>query len=243
MLTTLPIGFKMEDRLVKEVEIRGMDGYARKIITDVKGGKNPAKVATALIGRCVCVDGKPIGDKLARQMFVVDRNAVIMGIQRESYGDIVNSKYTCSWCRNSFETEDDLSLFECKTGNWQDSIDVTLTRGYVDSENLVHREVTLRFATGIDEELTNHILTQNYQEWCSVILVRLITRFGDLDMSKFAGLGVKVIDSLPVKDIDTLIKAVTENLPGYDLKHDVVCPECGRQSGQTLDMSGFFIPV
>lgn len=245
MKLMLPIGLQMDSVVVRELQVKGMDGFARKIMTDVKASKNPVKVATSLIGHCIQFNGKAIGDKMAQQMFVVDRNAAIMAIQRESYGDTVSARYSCGWCSEIFTIEDDLSQVQCKTldDGWMDSVQVFLETGYADGQGDMHRDVTLRIPTGLDEEVTNYLINKNYGEWCTAVLVRLITKFGDLDMDKFAGLGVKVIDSLPVKDIDKMIKAITQDLPGYDLKHDVVCSNCGRSSEQTLDMSGFFIPA
>lgn len=246
MKMTLPIGLRKSDgTMIKEVEVRELDGYSRKIITDVKGMRNPAKIATGLIGRNITLDGKSIGDSLAQQMFVVDRNAALIGIQRESYGDVVSSHYVCPWCNKGFETEDNLAELECvilPVGEYIETVTVALEKGYTDKTGDEHHTVIMRLPTGLDEEITSHALSQNYGEWCAAMIVRVTKEFGTLDMNKFAGLGVKVVDELTARDIDKLINAISMDLPGYRTSRVVMCTECGRESKQRQDMSRFFMP-
>jgi len=242
---TLPIGVQKDGKTIKSMEVKELDGYARRILTDIKKNKNAAKVVTGLLGHCLMVDGKSIGDVLAQRMFVVDRNAALVALQRESNGDNVVAHYNCVWCNQGFEFEDNLALLDCQIlpeGELLETVTVQLDKGFKDSEDNVHRDVTMRVPTGQDEEVTAHMFLESYQQWCSTIIIRLTTKFGDLDMDKFAGLGVKVIDAISARDIDKLIAAVNTELPGYKTKHDVICANCQKVVTVSQDMSSFFLP-
>lgn len=243
MKVRLPIGFKQGDTIVKEVELREIDGFSRQIIGDKQYRHAQAKLTTALLTYCIEDLGgkKPVEDDI-RAMFVADRNAVMLHLQKLSVGNEVKADYICPWCQAGFSIVEDLLTIEfTEWDSYKDQVSVTLPKGYEDKDGHLHTQVVLALPTGLDEELTGHILRENYGQWCNVLLARQIRKFGDLDMKIFAGLGVKIIQALNAKkEIDLMINAITMDVPGYQIRKEVICKKCGRASDLVLDMSYFF---
>jgi hypothetical protein len=242
MQVRLPIGLKVEDTVVTEIEIKELDGFSRQIIADKELKKNQARLTTALLKHCiVSIGGKAPAEEQIRHMFVTDRNSVIVYLQKHSIGNEIKTRYICPWCEAGFDLVEDLSTLEfTQWEDWKNEIEIDLPKGYTDKDGNTHSQLVLGIPTGYDEEILNSVLARNYGEWCNALIARKVKSFGSLDMNKFSGLGVKIIQALSLKDIDAIIQAMTMNMPGFGIKHVVACSSCGRDSQQILDMSYFF---
>lgn len=238
----LPVGIKINDKVVNTVELNEMDGFSRQVIGDKQFRVNPAKMTTALLKHCLVKlgDVAPTESDI-RNMYMIDRNFLLMQLQLISVGNEVPGKYSCKWCDEGFEVIEDLNNLKFSVSdNFIESVTVDLKRGYKDKEGKLHTNIVLGLPNGIDDEVTSPVLRQNYGEWCNVILARKVRKFGDLDMAKFSGMGVKIMQSLNVKDLDQMVNAITVDLPGYDLRHSLSCKVCGKAESYILDMSSFF---
>lgn len=242
MLVRLPIGLKVGEKTVTEVELKELDGYARQILSDKELRRNAAKLTSAVLKHViVSIDGKPATDTMVREMYTADRNTLMIELQKLSIGNEVKARYSCSWCPEGFEIVEDLSTIEFITEDIPSTeVTVMLPNGYKDKEGNIHTEVTMGLPTGIDEEILAPMLQNNYGTWTNSLIARKITAFGSLDMAKFAGLGIKIVQSLGIKDLDVLIAALVANMPGYQVKHKVICPACAKDTEQILDMQYFF---
>lgn len=242
MLVKLPIGLQAGEKTVTDVEIKELDGFARQILSDKELRRNAAKMTTAVLKHVVVsIDGKPATENQIRTMYTADRNTLMIAVQRASVGDEVKARYSCSWCSEGFEIVEDLSKLEFTT--WENplqEVTVTLPAGYTDVEGTTHADVVLGIPTGLDEEILAPMLQNNYGTWTNSLLARKVKSFGSLDMDKFAGMGIKIIQSLGIKDLDAMIVALLTNMPGYQLKHKVMCPACAKETEQILDMQYFF---
>lgn len=242
MLVRLPIGLQVEEKIVTEVEIKELDGFARQILSDKELRRNAAKLTSAVLKHVlVSIDGKPATENMVREMYTADRNTLMIDLQKLSIGNEVKARYNCSWCPEGFEVIEDLSELEFIAEDvHQSDITVMLPNGYKDKDGNIHTEVTMGLPTGIDEEILAPMLQNNYGTWTNSLIARKITAFGSLDMAKFAGLGIKIVQSLGIKDLDVMISALVMNMPGYQVKHKVICPACAKDTEQVLDMQYFF---
>jgi len=242
MIVRLPVGIKIGETFVKEVTLKPLDGFSRQIIMNPEYKSAPAKMTNVLLQHCIqeIAGAKPTEEQI-RNMFTADRNALMMYLQKISVGNEVKARYICSWCNEGAETVENLdSINFTEWDEPKSTIDLELKTGYTDKDGVCHKQVTLEIPTGIDEEIAGHYLRSNYGEWCNVMIARKIVKFGTLDMRQFAGLGIKIVQTLNVKDIDYMIESLTVKLPGFVLKHDIVCSMCGRVSSHILDMTYFF---
>ena len=101
----------------------------------------------------------------------------------------------------------------------------TLPKGYVDSEGVIHRDGTMRLATGMDEiaPLRDPRVKSNQAYLTIVILSRVITRLGAL-----AEVNTNVVESLFTADLAYLQDFYRQvNSEGSD-QRTVTCPECGH---------------
>jgi hypothetical protein len=114
----------------------------------------------------------------------------------------------------------------------QTEFDFVLPRGYVDSEGVVHREGTMRLATARDELLPLYDgRVKERPEYLSVVLLaRVITRLGDVDVSDW------VIEHLFASDLAFLQDLYRRvNQEGHT-RAELTCPAC--QHAFSVDVSG-----
>lgn len=243
----LPLGLKYGDseEVIQFAQVRSIDGISRSILTDRTLADNPPKMMNKLFLHNVLKLGEqaPSEDMLA-SLFTPDRNAIMLQLQVLSYGNEYTSRYRCEWCQKIFEVEEDLNSLEYTSwqpDEWTNEVEVELTDGWTDKEGNVHKDVTLRIPTGKVEKQTFRLLNQNYGKWCIKMIHLQAVKFGTLRMDVFRGIGDKVAEELEAPDIDKLIFALSEGLPGYKSRHDVRCTHCGANQHLPQDMSRFFV--
>lgn len=102
----------------------------------------------------------------------------------------------------------------------------TLPRGYVDENNTVHREGTMRYATAADEILPmkDPRVQQNPGYLSVILLARVITRLGDLP-----AVDTRVIERLFTADL-AYLQDLYQSVNGLEpVKIPAVCPACGKE--------------
>ena len=105
--------------------------------------------------------------------------------------------------------------------------------GYLDSENELHRDGTMRLATAQDEvqPLRDPRVQANPGYLVIILLARVVTRLGDLP-----DVNPRVIEGLYAADLaylEQLYRSINEN--GHS-RLSVVCPHC--EEGFEVEMSG-----
>lgn len=114
----------------------------------------------------------------------------------------------------------------------QTEFDFVLPRGYVDQDGVVHRAGTMRLATARDELLPLYDgRVKERPEYLSVVLLaRVITRLGDVDVTDW------VIEHLFASDLAFLQDLYRRvNQEGHT-RAELSCPACQHEF--TVDVSG-----
>lgn len=112
------------------------------------------------------------------------------------------------------------------TMDFSTEVKFTLPRGYVDENNTVHREGTMRCATAADEILPmkDPRVQQNPGYLSIILLARVITRLGDLTT-----VDTRVIERLFTADL-AYLQDLYQSLNAVEpLKIPAVCPACGKE--------------
>ena len=107
----------------------------------------------------------------------------------------------------------------------QTEFEFTLPKGYVDAEGKLHRQGTMRLATGLDEiaPLRDTRVRNNQAYLTIAILSRVITKLGDL-----TEVNTNVVESLFTGDLAYLQDFYRQiNSEGSE-QRTVTCPECGH---------------
>jgi hypothetical protein len=105
---------------------------------------------------------------------------------------------------------------------FQTEIDFTLPLGYVDTDGTLHREGTMRRATGADEilPLRDPRVVKNQAYLVVILLSRVIVRLGSLEH-----ITPKVIENLYATDLAHL-QSLYNRVNQLDEDGAVVCPQC-----------------
>ena len=101
-------------------------------------------------------------------------------------------------------------------------IDFTLPLGYVDEDGTLHREGTMRRATGADEilPLRDARVQANPAYLVVILLSRVVTRLGGVGQ-----VTPKVIESLYASDL-AYLQDLYNQMNSSDEARAVVCPQC-----------------
>jgi len=101
----------------------------------------------------------------------------------------------------------------------------TLPKGYVDAQGNIHREGTMRLATGMDEiaPLRDPRVKGNQAYLTIVILARVITRLGTL-----TEVNTNVVENLFTADLAYLQDFYRQINSAGDTLMAVTCPECNH---------------
>lgn len=111
----------------------------------------------------------------------------------------------------------------------------TLPHGYVDSEGNLHREGIMRMATANDEiaPLKDRRVQSNPGYLVVILLARVITRLGDLDV-----INPKVIENVFAGDLAYLQEMYQRINHNGNNRIEVVCPHCEETFEVELESLG-----
>lgn len=241
---TLPIGF-VDDAGVhhRHAVIRKLRGHEEALL--YTPGLSASQLISALIAGCTLRIGAydPVTPELADALYTADRNYLLLEIRRVTLGDGLRATYTCPYCHTPMTVIEQLGDLEVRwldDGARLEPIEVALADGYIDREHQHHTEVTLTLPRGEDEKVVATMLETNPAQMRDALLLRCITRFGNLPRSALEGYGIKILRELTLGDRQQLFAALNEHAPGVDFQRWVNCSHCGATYSAALDVSDFF---
>jgi hypothetical protein len=213
---TLPHGLWDGRRRRSAAELRPPPGADEAYLLSA-GGLSRAEQITGLLGRCVVrVDELPAGDDLARALTVGDREALLLHLRADAFGDSLACTLDCPECGERMDVDLRVSdLLVAPYAEVRDRHEVELD---VDG---VRREAVVRLATGADQEAVAG------REDQAAGLEELVER---------CLLELRAADTPPPL---ALAEALSDPLAGLDpqaeITIDAVCPSCGESLSALVD--------
>ena len=222
----------------ESVQIRAMTAREEDILTSralIKSGE----VVSALIKSCM-ID-KSVNPS---ELLTGDRNAILTGIRVTGYGAEYNVDVTCPVCNtrqkcSSNLTDLPLRILEADpVSPGENAFRLTLP--------VSGKTVTVRFATGSDEEeavIINEIKKKHGMQVDNLVTDRLfraiISVAGNNDRSKIR----QFINNMPARDSLTIRKFLDDNEPGLEQNLAFECDVCLHEDVMPLPMgANFFWP-
>lgn len=238
-------GYKDDSGVVhKTFTVRDITGEDEEFInrSDIKS--NGAKVATALLTRCVTSIGtltkKELGPKkwesiFKEGIFVGDRDIMLLTLRKQSTGEEIEVVHTCPnpQCKAKLKTVINVDELDIIPYDGMETIPFTLPKGYVDHKGVLHREGTMRRPNGLDAELLTPLAKNNMAKATSLLLARICT-FND-----GAHVDQSVMAKLTLKDRTYLQELLNEHSFGVDMTVPVMCDQCGEEFRGNLNQSNF----
>lgn len=242
---TLLAGYVDKDGITHSTfTLREMTGADEEFVnrSDIK--TNGAKVATALLSRCVLSVGtltrKSVGnpkdwENIFKEMYTGDRDIMLLELRRLSIGDTIEVTHTCPnpECKAKLKTEvsiDELTILEF---DGMREIPFELPRGYKDRKGVMHKTGIMRRPNGLDGELLTPLAKNNIAKAETTLLTR-ICKFDD-----GAYIDESVMASLSVRDRNYLQTLLNDHQFGIDMTVDVMCDHCGEYFKGNLNQSNF----
>jgi hypothetical protein len=220
---TLPHGLWDGRRRRSAAELRPPTGADEAYLLSA-GGLSRAEQVTGLLGRCVVrVDELPAGDDLARALTVGDREALLLHLRADAFGDSLACTLECPECGERMDVDLRVSdLLVAPYAEVRDRHEVELD---VDG---VRREAVVRLATGADQEAVAR------HEDRAAGLEELVER---------CVLELRAADEPPLPL--ALAEALSDPLAGLDpqaeITIDAVCPSCGEPLSGLVDAASVLL--
>jgi hypothetical protein len=229
----LPAGWIAPNgRLYQEAVVRELTGYDEEKLSRIDPNKNVAHYVTELLSLGVEMlgDQKP-SKEILRDLVVGDRDALVLGIRRATYGNDVVLKLTCTECGEDSEVTvsvtDDIKV---------KPLEDPLQRLF--PVKLKHGEAQITLMNGwMQENFGDAFVKKTKAEMDTRILQKCVVEIN----------GIKVLENddavkrLSSADRATLIDAITEHQPGPQLGEiEVPCATCGAEYPISLGLGNLF---
>lgn len=238
-------GYVDEDGVThKTYTLREITGEDEEYISRSDIKINGAKVATALLTRCVTrlgtITKKSVGPKKWEQIFkedllIGDRDIMLLNLRKKSTGSEIEVVHTCPNpnCKAKLKTVIDLDELEIVPFDGKREIPFELPKGYRDHKGVLHRNGVMRRPNGLDGEVLTPVAKNNMAKATSLLLSRLCS-FDD-----GAFVDQTVMAKLTIKDRNYLQQLLEDNPFGVDMTVPIMCDQCGEEFKGNLNQSNF----
>lgn len=240
-IVTLPGGLLINDDIVTKVQVRELTGEDEESLAKASQSTNPLVFIDRLL-KCGIVrigDAAPSEtEKLLAQMLVGDREAVVLGIRKATYGnDIEVPEWVCPSCgkKTSLEMEvSDIPMTEMKDPRNDQQFKVSLRKGGY---------ALVKLANGADQLaiFDKPDLTQAQRETVllSRCVVSLVDKSGhEIMMAAFPSMS----RTMSVPDRHAILREMGKRQPGP--KYDQVsyrCENCDTDQFVAVTISHLFL--
>jgi hypothetical protein len=233
----LPGGLVRKDEVVKTVEVRELTGEDEESLAKASQSANPFTFLDRLLRCGVTRIGTSNDEKLLSQMLIGDREAVILGIRKATYGsEIKVNEWTCPDCSNTADltfSVDDIPVTKLDDPD-EAVFTVPLRKG---------GKAKIRLANGEDQlaVFDKPNLTQAQRE--TIMLSRCVISITDSSGSeKLMAAFPSMSRTMSVPDRHTILTALAERQPGpkyNQVKFD--CVNCSKEQRVTVTIGELFL--
>jgi len=228
-LVTLPGGYvNAAGEVIKTVEVRELTGRDEEAIS--KSNSLGRTLLTIINRATVKIGDEPANEQLLDKMFSGDRDAVLLGIYKATFGNTCEIDVVCQSCEDyrtvAIDVNDDIPVAPLADVLTESSFTVQGKK----NEFLVH----LPDGTAQKEIYLNMDKTQ--AELTSILLEKTI-----LEINGNPILGKSQIQNLGLADRKAVIDALAER--NFGPQFDVIqvnCPECGEELEVPLSLGALF---
>jgi hypothetical protein len=236
-IVILPGGLARKDGIIKTVEVRELTGEDEESLAKASQSSNPFTFLDRLLRCGVTRIGDARDEKLLAQMLIGDREAIILGIRKATYGDEIKiSKWSCPNCGNEADlsfTIDDIPSVKLNDPSDAEFV-VNLRKGG-------HAKV--RLANGEDQlaVFEKPDLTQAQRE--TILIARCVVSVTDKNgkemlMAAFPSMS----RSMSIPDRHAILTELGKRQPGP--KYDQItfnCDSCSKEQSVTVTIGDLFL--
>lgn len=232
LVVDLPAGYITNGVLFNVAQVRELNGYDEEHMSRVDVQRNVGTYITDLLFLAVVEIGgeKPTKD-VVRSLLIGDRDALVLGIRKASYGSHVKFTLTCSSCANLSDVDIDLDE-DVPTSK----LDDPMTRRF-DVELRNGRASVALLNGAAQEAFSDNLLKRTPAETSSIMLAKSVI---DINGQPTYG-DENAVRALSSADRATLIDFIFEKQPGPRLGAiPVNCATCGEEYPISLGFPDLF---
>lgn len=229
----LPGGYiNLNNELVTSATVRELNGFDEERMSRTDRDKNGAVYITELLSLAVEeLDGSKPSKDVIRKLLIGDRDALVLGIRKASYGSHLQFKLTCDACGNESDVDIDIDE-DVPVKKLEDphirTYDVELRDGMA-SVALLNGAAAEAFSENITKRTTAEVNSIMLAK--SVFSINGINTFGSED----------AVRALSSADRATLVQFIWDKQPGPQFQAiPVLCATCGEEYPITLGLSDLF---
>lgn len=211
--------------------VRELNGFDEEALSHFDPFKNIAEFVTELLCRGVESIGDTHPDKqLIQTLLIGDREALLLGIRRATYGDTVEQKMVCPNC----EEDNDITI-ELSKDVPVKSMDDPLTRVF--DVELRHGTAKVRLVNGTVQEAFSAALSKKTPAEINTLMLSKSV----VEINGQPVLSPEQVKALSKMDRETLIDFIAEHQPGPDMRDiSVPCATCREEMMISLTLGNLF---
>jgi hypothetical protein len=212
------------------VWLRPWTGQDELFLQEEARGLAPAARATALLARCLSLqgDGEPVGAAFARSLTVGDREALLLHLRRITLGDPLSCVLSCPHCAEKLDL--DLSIGALLLPSYPPGAEEYAVQV---GEGEAALAVRFRLPNGGDLEPAAALAAADPERAAREVLARCVRSVEATDGRGVDGLPPAVIRELPCR--------MAELDPQAEVLLDAACPRCGAAFQALLDAGEYVL--
>jgi hypothetical protein len=227
---TLPGGFlTAEGALVKYAEVRELNGSDEEAIA--RAGST-GKVLSAMLQRgLVSIGNEKVGKDDLDRLLSGDRDAILIGIRRVTFGDTVEYMFDCPLCKAALNVIVNLST-DIPSVDLEDPIEGRRFT-YMSKRD---GEIIVALPTGLTQKRLLDAEDKNRAELNTIVLASCV-----LSINGVPSLGASSVQKLGMLDRENLINEIITRNPGPRLGEvKATCEACGEVIPMPLSLADLF---
>lgn len=230
---TLPGGLVLlSGEVVHDAEVRELTGADEEALSKADAMRNPARYIQTILGRAVLRVGdyEPPSKDVLSALLIGDRNTLLLGIRKATYGHTMEVSTTCPGCDEELDIEFDLNQ-DIPIRTLEDPAKRIFT---VELRN--GRQARVALPCGGDQDAVLADGKRTVSEMNTLMLSRCVQEIDGQPI-----MGVNAVRNMGLADRRKILDFLAATQPGPQLEEvSEECPACGRSVPVPLDLFGLF---
>lgn len=230
---TLPGGLvTVTNDVITDAEVRELTGADEEALSKADAMRNPARYVQTILGRAVVRigDHEPPNKDVLSALLIGDRNMLLLGIRRATYGPTMDLSVDCPACEEGLDIEVDLHNdipIRTMEDPTQRTFTVELRKG---------RQARVSLPCGGDQDAVLADGKRTVSEMNTLMLSRCVQEIDGQPV-----MGPAAVRNLGLADRRAILDFLADTQPGPRLEEvSEECPSCGRNVPVPIDLFGLF---
>jgi hypothetical protein len=226
----LPGGFLKDDgSLVKYAEVRELTGLDEEAIS--KAGSVGRALSAMLQRGLVSIGQEPVSKNDLDKLLSGDRDAILLGIRRVTFGDVVEYSFPCPECRELLDVTVNLNT-DIPVSELEDPINDRVFNYVSPSKGVIELELP----TGSTQKKLIENSEKTMAELNTILLASCIRSINGIPST-----GLTSALTLGMSDREKLISEILKRNPGPRLSEvSTTCEACGEGIPLPMSLSDLF---